>query len=129
MHPSDSPAGAPNSSQQTTPFLSDSLRNQKESGAATRTFVILTLGTAGMACLIALLPAAGHDQMWGLYMARMVLHGAKLYGPRLFESNPPLIIWLSTVPVTLADLVHLPATVVGKRSERSDPTKRCPAPD
>ena len=67
-----------------------------------------------MACLIALLPAAGHDQMWLLYMARMTLHGARLYGSEIFESNPPLIIWLSTIPAALAELLHLPATAVGK---------------
>ncbi len=67
-----------------------------------------------MACLIALLPAAGHDPMWGLYMARLVRHGAKLYGPEIFESNPPLFVWLSLVPSALAEWLHLPDTAVGK---------------
>jgi hypothetical protein len=81
---------------------------------AARTFAILALGTAAMACLIALLPATGHDQMWCLYVARLMLHGAKLYGPQLFESNPPLIFWLSAIPSTLAGWLHLPATAIGK---------------
>jgi hypothetical protein len=67
-----------------------------------------------MACLIALLPAAGHDQMWCLYAANLVLHGAKLYGPQVFESNPPLIVWLSMLCSKLALWLHLPATAVGK---------------
>jgi hypothetical protein len=67
-----------------------------------------------MAALLSLLPAAGHDQMWGLYMARLVSHGAKLYGPQLFESNPPLIVWLSLIPSTAATWLHLPDTMVGK---------------
>ncbi len=32
--------------------------------AAQRTFLILTAGAVGMAVLLALLPAAGQDQMW-----------------------------------------------------------------
>jgi len=79
-----------------------------------RTLRILTLGAVAMGCLLALLPAAGHDQMWLLYAAERVRHGAKLYGPELFESNPPLIVWLSMVPSALAGWVHLPATAVGK---------------
>jgi hypothetical protein len=67
-----------------------------------------------MACLLALLPAAGHDQMWCLYAANLMLHGVKLYGPQLFESNPPLIFWLSLVPSAVAGWLHLPATAVGK---------------
>jgi hypothetical protein len=67
-----------------------------------------------MACLLALLPAAGHDQMWCLYAADLVRNGAKLYGAELFESNPPLIVWLSLVPSTLSAWVHVPATAVGK---------------
>jgi hypothetical protein len=67
-----------------------------------------------MACLLALLPAAGHDQMWLLYAARLVLHGAPLYGPRVFETNPPLVIWLSTIPAALSSLTHIPDTALGK---------------
>ena len=114
MHASNLSAGPPSLKEQTTPSSSDALKHQKESRTATRTFVALTLGTAGMACLLALLPAAGHDQMWGLYMARLMLHGTHLYGPQLFESNPPLIIWLSAIPLALADALGLAATFVGK---------------
>jgi hypothetical protein len=97
-----------------TPQGADSARRDEEKTFGAVTFRVLTIGVAGMACLIALLPAAGHDQMWGLYMARLVLHGAKLYGPELFESNPPLIVWLSTIPAALAGWLHLPETAVGK---------------
>ena len=67
-----------------------------------------------MAALLAFLPAAGHDQLWFLLMARRWLAGATLYGPEIFDSNPPCIIWLSAVPVVLAGLLHLPATLVAK---------------
>ena len=67
-----------------------------------------------MGCLLALLPAAGHDQMWLLYTADLVRHGAKLYGPELFESNPPLIVWLSIVPSGLGAWLRVPATALGK---------------
>lgn len=77
-------------------------------------FLVLTLAACGMACLMALLPAAGHDQMWLLYAARLVLHGAPLYGPQIFESNPPLIMWLSLLPVAVANLLHLSETATAK---------------
>ncbi len=67
-----------------------------------------------MAVLLALLPAAGHDQLWLLYAARLVLHGAPLYGPQVFETNPPLIIWLSMIPESLAQITHIPDTALGK---------------
>ncbi len=75
---------------------------------------ILVAGAAGMAALLALLPAAGHDQLWFLLMARRWLGGAALYGPQAFDSNPPAIVWLSAVPVRLGSLCHLPATVAAK---------------
>ena len=56
---------------------------------AALTFLILTLAACGMAALLALLPAAGHDQMWLLYAARLTLNGAPLYGSQVFETNPP----------------------------------------
>ncbi len=114
MHAPGAMTGAAGSNQKTTPSASDSARPEKESGPAVRTFTVLTLGTAGMACLMALLPAAGHDQMWCLYTARLMLNGAKLYGPQLFESNPPLIFWLSLAPAAVAAWLHLPATALAK---------------
>ncbi len=47
------------------------------------------------------------DQSWYLYAAQRVLSGIQLYGPQLVETNPPLIIWFSTIPVFLAHLLHL----------------------
>jgi hypothetical protein len=108
------PQAAPTADQKIKPTTSDSAHDGKDSGLGARTFAILTLGAAGMACLMALLPAAGHDQMWCLYMARLVLHGVRLYGPQLFESNPPLIVWISMLPETLSDWLHLAPTAVGK---------------
>lgn len=81
---------------------------------ATRTFVILAAAAAGMAALLALLPAAGHDQMWLLYAARLMLGGAPLYGTTIFETNPPLIVWLSAIPEWLAGLTGMPDTALGK---------------
>lgn len=34
------------------------------------------------------------------------MSGAQLYGPQLVETNPPLIIWFSTILVFLARLFH-----------------------
>jgi len=86
----------------------------KELTSSVTTFRLLTLAACGMACLVSLLPAAGHDQMWLLYGARLVLHGAQLYGPQVFETNPPMIFWLSMLPTAAAGWLHLPETAMGK---------------
>ena len=78
------------------------------------TFLILCGGAVGMGALLALLPAAGHDQLWCLYVARRVLDGSRLYGPELMESNPPLIVWLSMVPAGMARVVGVGAPAIGK---------------
>ena len=77
-------------------------------------FLILTLAAAGMAALLALLPAAGHDQLWFLMMSRRWLTGAQLYGPQAFDSNPPGVVWLSALPVLLGNTLHIPTTFAAK---------------
>ena len=79
-----------------------------------QTWMLLTLAAAGMATLLALLPAVGHDQLWCLYVAQRILHGTKLYGPELLESNPPLIMGLLLIPAALSQLLHLPITFLFK---------------
>jgi hypothetical protein len=79
-----------------------------------RIFVILTLAACGMAALLSLLPATGHDQLWFLLMSRRWLAGADLYGPVAFDSNPPAIVWLGSLPVLLGSLLHVEATSAAK---------------
>ncbi len=86
----------------------------QKSSSATRTFQILTGAALAMAALLALLPAAGHDQLWFLLMAQRWLAGAQLYGPQAFDSNTPAIVWLSAVPVTLAPYLHLAIPAMAK---------------
>jgi hypothetical protein len=80
----------------------------------TAIFRILVIAAAGMAALLALLPAAGHDQLWFLMMGRRWLAGASIYGPEIFDSNPPLIVWLSSIPVAVAHALHLSTTFTAK---------------
>lgn len=75
---------------------------------------LLTLCVASTALVMVLVSIAqlrgnmlGHDQFWYLFAAQRVLDGVKLYGPGLSDTNPPLIIWLSTVPDLLARALHL----------------------
>ena len=49
----------------------------------------------------------GHDQNWFLYAAQRLLAGAKPDGPLLQLTNPPLIAWLSVLPVLIARLLHI----------------------
>jgi hypothetical protein len=48
----------------------------------------------------------GHDQSSYLFEAQQFLSGASLYGPHLAESNPPMIIWFSIIPVWLGHWMH-----------------------
>jgi hypothetical protein len=77
-------------------------------------FACLTYGAFALACVLALLPAAGHDQMWLLYVTDRVLHGTRLYGPEMLESNPPLIVWLLCPVEIAARFLHLQFTFVFK---------------
>ncbi|WP_035350359.1 hypothetical protein [Edaphobacter aggregans] len=49
----------------------------------------------------------GHDQTTCLFEAQRFLGGDEIYGPRLSETNPPVIIWFSAVPLLLAQGLHL----------------------
>jgi len=53
--------------------------------------------------------ALGQDQAWLLYAAEKMVHGTQLYGPGLTESNPPLIIWLSVLPLGIVKVFSLSA--------------------
>lgn len=92
----------------------NSLHSSNRNSDGIKTFAILTFAAAGMAVLLALLPAVGHDQLWCLYAAQRILHGTKLYGPQLLESNPPLIMGMLLIPVALSNLLTIPATLLFK---------------
>jgi hypothetical protein len=49
----------------------------------------------------------GHDQSWYIIAAERFLAGAKLYGPQIAETNPPLIIWFSALSVLIAHSAHI----------------------
>lgn len=86
----------------------------KQPARGAKTFAILTFAAVAMTALLALLPAVGHDQMWCLCVAQRLLGGTTLYGPRLLESNPPLIMWMLLLPTSVARILHLPQSVVFK---------------
>ena len=71
-----------------------------------------------MSTLLSLLADIGHDQLWLLLAAQRLLLGPaphlNPYGPTVFESNPPLAIWLSAIVVQAAQLLRLPLTFVFK---------------
>lgn len=52
----------------------------------------------------------GHDQSWYLFGAARILSGVTPYGPQLAETNPPLILWLSALPVLLSRALHIDTT-------------------
>jgi hypothetical protein len=63
-----------------------------------------------MSLLLALAADAGHDQLWLLLAAQRMGGSLNPYGPGVFESNPPLAIWLSALVVQAARVLHLPLT-------------------
>ena len=65
---------------------------------------VLALGVYSLAPYF--LAPIGHDQNSYLFEAQRLLSGAELYGPHLSETNPPIIIWFSTIPVLLARWLH-----------------------
>lgn len=67
-----------------------------------------------MAVLLALLPDAGHDQLWLLLAAARIGPHADPYGSLVFESNPPLALWLSGLVVACAHTLDLSLTVTFK---------------
>lgn len=50
---------------------------------------------------------SGHDQAWYLIAAQRVLNGAQLYGPYVSDTNPPMIVWFSTLPLLLSHVVPI----------------------
>lgn len=65
----------------------------------------LAFWSALLACYcltLVIFTARNDDQSWPLYAAQRVLAGAKISGPQIAETNPPLIIWFSTIPDLLA---------------------------
>lgn len=54
----------------------------------------------------------GHDQISYLCEARRFLSGAEIYGSHLVDSNPPVIIWFSCIPVLFGKWAGVADTVL-----------------
>ncbi len=67
-----------------------------------------------MSTLLSLLADTGHDQLWLLLAAERMGPNLNPYNATVFESNPPLAIWLSAIVVGAAHLLHLSLTVTFK---------------
>lgn len=67
-----------------------------------------------MSTLLSLVADSGHDQLWLLLAAQRMGPNLNPYNALVFESNPPLAIWLSAMVVGVAHLLHLPLTVALK---------------
>lgn len=60
--------------------------------------------------LLAFAPS-GHDPSWYLLAGERVLDGARIYGPEVSDTNPPLAIWFSMLPVLLSRVLPLSYTM------------------
>jgi hypothetical protein len=74
--------------------------------------VLAALAAYSIACIR--FAHLGADQSWLLYAASRVLAGYTLDGPRIVESNPPLIVWFSALPDLLASWLHAPTLFILK---------------
>jgi hypothetical protein len=65
-------------------------------------------------CVAAVGPAyMNHDPAWYLHMAGVWLDGATLYRD-VIDTNPPLIVFITAIPVAISRLVNLPGPLVFK---------------
>src|ERR1700733_11605154 len=64
----------------------------------------------GMATVCLLVRQIWWDQSWCLYIASRLLAGAHLYGADIQDTNPPLIYWMSTIPVALGQAIGVMPT-------------------
>jgi hypothetical protein len=76
---------------------------ERLAGSASMFFLPIVIGAVlGVAAVCLLIQPVWLDQSWYLYAAGRMLDGAHLYGADVQDTNPPLIIWMSTIPVALA---------------------------
>lgn len=68
----------------------------------------------GMSIALFVSQPAWHDPTWYLYGARRMLDGAAIYRTEIVDVNPPLIIWLSAIPVVLGHLLAITSFVALK---------------
>src|ERR1700748_3789720 len=47
------------------------------------------------------------DQAFLMYAAKQVLAGVPLDGPQLIETNPPMVVWFSVLPMLISQHLHL----------------------
>lgn len=73
--------------------------------------LLLLLAVLALVLFVAERSPLKDDVAWLLYVARRWMGGRELYTD-LIEVNPPLIIWISAVPILLADWLHVDAQLV-----------------
>ncbi len=73
--------------------------------------MLLAAATLSTLVTLYLSRTIGHDQAWYLYAANQMLEGVPLYGSQLTETNPPLILWFSLLPATLARILPITPAV------------------
>ena len=76
--------------------------------AVTATSVLLLLAVLGIVLFTMLRSPLKDDVAWLLYVARRWLAGRELYVD-VVEINPPLIIWISAIPIWLAGVLRINA--------------------
>ena len=76
--------------------------------AVTATSVLLLLAVLGIVLFTMLRSPLKDDIAWLLYVARRWMAGRELYVD-VVEVNPPLIVWISAIPIWLASVLGIDA--------------------
>ncbi len=76
--------------------------------AVSATSLLLLLSVLGVVLFILLRSPLKDDVAWLLYVARRWMAGRELYVD-VVEVNPPLIVWISAIPIWLAGLLRIDA--------------------
>lgn len=82
--------------------------NQRSSSVLAVALICCTIVYGLYRAALVLTSYYGHDQAFYLIAAERVLGGAQLYGPYVSDSNPPMVVWFSMLPVLLSHMAHLP---------------------
>src|SRR3954471_20644592 len=73
--------------------------------------LILLVSVVAMVLFVALRSPLKDDIAWLLYVARRWMAGRELYID-VVEVNPPLIIWISAIPIQVARLLDADSQIV-----------------
>ena len=87
-----------------------SIRGRLADQAASFAFPLVAAVVLGVSMVHMLVRPQWGDQTWLLFAARRLLDAGQMHFGDLVEANPPLIVWLSEIPIRLSRAAGIPPT-------------------